>query len=269
MNLSVKRCGVVPLGLLLCSAWIASAQSANPAARHKHQLVWSDEFDYTGQPDPSKWEFETDTGGWGNGEAEHYSSELDNARVEDGHLVIEARRESGHTYMYSSARLHSRQSFLYGHLEVRAKVPTGLGTWPAIWMMPVQQTYGDGLWPDNGEIDLMEHVGRAPGVYLANFYTKNFNWMLHTGKSEYFFPLNHFEDDYHIFALDWDSEEIALSVDGLLINVFKNPHTDWQDWPFNKEFHVILNLALGGFGGDIDDSVFPQQFLIDYVRLYQ
>jgi beta-glucanase (GH16 family) len=259
------------LALLFFASTAASALSPRPAVYaakpHKWRLVWSDEFNYSGKPDPRKWQIDSDKNGWGDGELEHYSDSLENVRVENGHLVLQANLDG--PQKYSSGRIHMKApGFTYGRFEIRAKFPSGDGTWPAIWMMAPKVHYGSGVWPDNGEIDIAEHVGREPDQLLGNFYTKNFIWMNNTGISKVIdFPGT--ESEFHIYVLEWDKDQAEISVDGIVYNVFKNPHTTWEDWPFDQNLQLILNLALGSFGGDMDDSVLPQQLQIDYVRIFQ
>jgi beta-glucanase (GH16 family) len=233
-------------------------------------LTWADEFDYLGKPDPAKWTYQLGGDGWGNGELENYTDHLENAYVFDGRLVIEARKENYQGNAYTSARLNSvAPGWMYGHLEFRAKLPSGAGTWPCIWMLASQQTYGTAIWPDNGEIDIMEHVGRDPQTILGSFYSENYIWYLNNGKTA-FMSVPDAESDFHIYAMDWDETQISLSIDGVTYNSFPNPHTDWQDWPFDQKFGLIINLAIGGgFAGPVDDSIFPQRLVLDYVRIYQ
>ena len=256
------------LSLLIILLLLARAPHAFSASK-QWKLVWSDEFNYKGKPDPTKWDFETGGGGWGNDELENYTDRIENSRVQNGHLIIELRKEDFEAEHYTSARMRSKgPGWTYGKMVVRAKLPRGAGTWPAIWMMPHEATYGDQLWPDNGEMDIMEHVGRDPKQILGCFYTKNFNWTIDTGKTVYT-PVHRAESQFHVYSLEWTAEQVSLAVDGKTYNVFKNPHTNWADWPFDKNFFLIMNLALGGFGGDVDETIFPQKLLVDYVRVYQ
>jgi beta-glucanase (GH16 family) len=259
------------LGGVLFALFCLSTSLQNPvntaAAKPQNwRLVWSDEFNYSGRVDPTKWAIDTDDGTWSDSEDEHYTDDIRNVRVENGYLVLEAHKDG---QVYSSGRVHTLgPGFKYGRFEIRAKFPAGEGTWPAVWMMAIQQTYGNGLWPDNGEIDIGEHVGREPDQVLANLYTENFNWMNGNGLTKIIdYPGT--EQAFHVYACEWDADEIRLSVDGMIVNVFKNPHTNWKDWPFDQKFQVIFDFALGGFGGSEDDTIFPQQMLVDYVRIYQ
>lgn len=237
------------------------------------EQVWGDEFDGQGLPDGSKWTYETGGDGWGNQEQQFYTREdTDNARVENGTLIIEARKESVQGSAYTSARLNSRESWTYGRVEVRAKVPAGRGTWPAIWMLADNDTYGDQYWPDNGEIDIMEHVGYDEGVIHGTIHTKAFNHIEGTDKgSSRTIPTA--TSEFHTYALEWTPREIRVSVDGQTYFTFQNREQyGWQEWPFDQPFHLLLNVAVGGTWGGaegIDDSVFPERMVLDYVRVYK
>lgn len=237
------------------------------------EQVWGDEFDGQGLPDGSKWTYETGGDGWGNQEQQFYTREdTDNARVENGTLIIEARKESVQGSAYTSARLNSRESWTYGRVEVRAKVPAGRGTWPAIWMLADNDTYGDQYWPDNGEIDIMEHVGYDEGVIHGTIHTKAFNHIEGTDKgSSRTIPTA--TSEFHTYALEWTPREIRVSVDGQTYFTFQNREPyNWQEWPFDQPFHLLLNVAVGGTWGGaegIDDSVFPERMVLDYVRVYK
>jgi len=237
------------------------------------EQVWGDEFDGQGLPDGSKWTYETGGDGWGNQEQQFYTREdTDNARVEDGTLIIEARKESVQGSAYTSARLNSRESWTYGRVEVRAKVPSGRGTWPAVWMLADNDTYGDQYWPDNGEIDIMEHVGYDEGVIHGTIHTKAFNHIEGTDKgSSRTIPTA--TSEFHTYALEWTPGEIRVAVDGQTYFTFQNREQyGWQEWPFDQPFHLLLNVAVGGTWGGaegIDDSAFPERMVLDYVRVYK
>ena len=172
---------VIPILSIAFAAFFAvSARGETPATEFSApagwKLVWHDEFDQVGQPDPLRWSYDVGGNGWGNHELEFYTySRPENARVENGHLVIEARRESWQGAAYTSARLVTKNKgdWPEGRFEIRAKLPLGRGTWPAIWMLPTVWNLGDGKWPDNGEIDIMEHVGHNPGVVHASTHSRN------------------------------------------------------------------------------------------------
>jgi len=241
------------------------------AFSQNYQLVWSDEFDYTGLPNTDKWGYDVGGTGWGNGELQYYtSSRLENARVENGNLVIEAKLESYGGCSYTSARLVTRGKgdWLYGKIEVRAKLPSGKGSWPAIWMLPTDWEYGG--WPSSGEIDIMEHVGYDETTIYGTVHTSAYNHTLGTqvGSNT---QVADCETEFHVYAIEWDEYRIKFYVDDTRYLTFYNQNT-WETWPFDKRFHLILNIAVGGsWGGSqgVDNSIFPTSMLVDYVRVYQ
>jgi beta-glucanase (GH16 family) len=234
------------------------------------KLVWSDEFEQPGMPDTEKWSYEV--GRIRNQEKQYYTkAREENARVEDGCLVIESRKERYEGADYTSASLHTANtaSWTYGRIEVRAKIPTGRGMWPAIWMLGMN--IKDVGWPACGEIDIMENVGYDPHVIHANIHTKKYNHKLGTAKGAKIKFQNPF-DDFHIYAVEWTEEKIDFYFDDKKYFTYENEHKGNASWPFDKPHYLILNAAIGGsWGGKegIDDSIFPQQYLIDYVRVYK
>jgi beta-glucanase (GH16 family) len=235
--------------------------------------VWQDEFEYSGKPDPKKWSYDLGGDGWGNNELENYTDKPENARIENGNLIIEARNEKSGKQNYSSARLvtKGKGDFLYGKFEIRAKLPEGKGTWPAIWMLGTNETYGNKGWPDNGEIDIMEHVGFDQDNVHGNVHTKAFNHVIHTNKGDEIVVKNA-STAFHIYACEWTPEYVSMLVDGREYFRFrKETGFSWEQWPFDKPFHLLLNVAIGGnWGGQkgVDDSIFPQKMEVDYVRVY-
>ncbi|MFA5330362.1 MAG: glycoside hydrolase family 16 protein [Prolixibacteraceae bacterium] len=238
------------------------------------QLVWSDEFDYTGLPDSKKWSYDTDgnASGWGNKERQYYTStRLKNSEVKNGCLYIHALKEDYEGKKYTSARLATRKKgdWLYGKIEVRAKLPEGRGLWPAIWMMPTDAEYGH--WPASGEIDIMENVGYNPNVIVATAHTKSYNHVIGTQKGANLTVADCYSE-FHDYTLEWEAGEYRVYVDTTLVFTFKNEGKGYQVWPFDKPFYLLLNVAVGGnWGGQkgIDNSIFPQSMLVDYVRVYQ
>jgi beta-glucanase (GH16 family) len=272
---------------------------ANPSWK----LVWSDEFDGSGHPDPEKWSYEV--GFIRNQEPQFYTQErLKNARVEDGVLVIEAHREqyanplydedAEHEELrdglpreeyerisnatkpfaeYSSASLITRgkAEWQYGRFEIRAKLPSGRGIWPAIWMLGTSR--GRVPWPDCGELDIMEYVGYEPNTVHANVHCP--------ARVKKAAPLEHFKGmltvsepyaDFHRYGMVWDAERISFSFDDEVYLTYENPHTGDDAWPFDQPFYLLLNVGVGGgWGGrhGIDDDIFPQRMEIDYVRVYE
>jgi beta-glucanase (GH16 family) len=235
------------------------------------KLVWYDEFNGTGLPDPSKWTAEVGGGGWGNNELQYYTKDsLSNARQENGNLVITLKKQSMGSNNYTSARLITRDkaTWTYGRFEIRAKLPKGLGTWPAIWMLSANSPL---VWPDDGEIDIMEHVGYDPGVVHATVHTKSYNHVLGTQKGATT-TVNDFSDNFHVYKLEWSNNKMTFYVDDTSYFVFADNGSGYAAWPFYRPFFMILNIAYGGnWGGlqGVDDSKLPQQMLVDYVRVYQ
>ncbi len=235
-------------------------------------LDWSDEFSYTGLPNNLKWGYDVGGGGWGNNELQYYTeNRLENARVENGKLVIEARKESYGGSSYTSARLVTKQKgdWLYGRIEAYAKLPSGRGTWPAIWMLPTDWVYGG--WPNSGEIDIMEYVGYDPGVVHGSIHTEVYNHILGTQKTATI-NVADAETAYHLYALEWTSDRIDIFVDGNKYFSFFNQHIDYKTWPFDRRFHLLLNIAVGGnWGGamGVDPDIWPQKMYVDYVRVYK
>ena len=238
-----------------------------------YNLVWNDEFNYTGSPDSSKWDYDIGGNGWGNNELQYYTSDSVNARVEEGNLVLEAHYYEGLSIEYTSTRLVSRNKgdWTYGRFEIKAKLPFGRGTWPAIWMLATNWTYGNGGWPDNGEIDIMEHVGYDPGNVHASTHTHTYNWRNGNNKTAVT-KVSDFSSAFHLYAMEWTPEKIDIYVDDKKYFTYENDGTGWESWPFDKNFHLILNIAVGGdWGGaqGIDKSIFPQRMEVDYVRVYK
>lgn len=237
-------------------------------------LIWADEFNYEGAPDTKKWTLLEGGHGWGNEEKQFYTQASQNAYVSNGTLRITARKEDFKGSEYTSARLvtKGKADFTYGRFEVRAKLPSGRGTWPAIWMLASQSDYGSQFWPDNGEIDIMEHVGFDPHVVHGNIHTKAFNHSIKTNLGNRV-TVPKTDEDFHVYACTWTPTQITIEVDGKPYFTFdKKPEFSWQEWPFDKPFHILLNIAVGGtWGGQqgIDDMIFPQEMVVDYVRVYQ
>ena len=236
------------------------------------KLVWSDEFNYLGLPDNTKWSYDTGGHGWGNNELQYYTlARSENARVEDGHLIIEARKETHEGQRFTSARLVSKNKgdWKYGRIEVKAKLPKGKGIWPAIWMLPTKWAYGG--WPKSGEIDIMENVGYLPDSVFGSVHTGAFNHAIGTNKTGSV-ARKDLGDAFHVYAIEWTADEIRFYIDDEQYHKFENNKSSTDAWPFDQEFHLLLNMAVGGnWGGKygVDENIFPQQLEIDYVRVYQ
>ena len=271
--LAAALCGLCALTMpVACRAPVAAsplpAQSAMTPAPSGGTLVWSDEFDGNGLPDPSRWDYEA--GFIRNKEQQYYTrSRAENARAENGVLVIEARKESHEGAQYTSASLTSRANWTYARIEVRAKLPKGRGTWPAIWTLG--RNIRDVGWPACGEIDIMEHVGFDPGRVHANVHTRAYNHVQGTNKGNAV-TVPGADDGFHVYEALWTPQQISMSVDGQRYFTFERESGGAAVWPFDEPQYLILNLAIGGTWGGrqgIDESAFPARFLIDYVRVYR
>jgi beta-glucanase (GH16 family) len=231
-------------------------------------LVWQDEFDADGLPDPERWGYEV--GFVRNKESQYYTrARAENARVEDGVLIIEARRERFEGADYTSASLTSRASWTYGRIDVRARLPKGRGTWPAIWTLGTNIT--EVGWPACGEIDIMEHVGFDAGRVHANVHTRAYNHVKGTNKGNSIL-VDAPDGEFHLYSAEWTPGRITMSVDGERYFTFAKEQGGPDVWPFDGPQYLILNLAIGGgWGGQkgIDDAIFPARYLIDYVRVYR
>lgn len=239
---------------------------------NEYSLVWSDEFNYSGLPDATKWSYNVGGSGWGNDEAQYYTNaRKENSEVKNGYLYITAIKEDFENKKYTSARLvtKGKGDWKYGRVEVRAKLPAGTGTWPAIWMLPSDNDYGG--WPKSGEIDIMESLGYIPYFIASTVQTEAYSHVNGTQKTS----ITSVPDCYttfHNYILEWDDQELRFFVDSEQNATFSNDGGGVSSWPFDKRFHLILNVAIGGtFGGvmGIDDSILPQAMVVDYVRIYQ
>lgn len=231
---------------------------------------WREEFNYNGLPDTTKWSYETGGGGFGNNELEYYTAG-ENAIVKNGVLSIHVKKEKIDEMNYSSARMvtKGKAAFLYGRFEIKAKLPAGRGLWPAIWMMPVKETYGG--WPSSGEIDIMEQVGFAPDTIHISTHTREQNWMKENGNTSRTF-IKTATSEFHIYRIDWSPQGIDGYIDGKKVFQHINNKKGLGYWPFDKSFFLILNVAVGGnWGGKhgVDDSIFPARMDVDYIRIYK
>lgn len=225
-------------------------------------LVWSDEFDSPGAPDPAKWGYDLGAGGWGNAELQYYTNRLDNAEVSNGTLKITAKRESYSGSAFTSARLLTRNkfSFQYGRVDVRAKLPVGAGTWPAAWMLG--SNFGTVGWPACGEIDIMEHKGNDPNkIYGTVHYPGNSGGSAIGGTT----ISTNVSSTFHIYSVEWTDQSIKFMIDEVVFFTFANN----GNLPFNQPFFLLLNVAMGGtFGGAVDPQFTSSFMEVDYVRVY-
>jgi licheninase len=270
------------MSLFLLLTQIVSLGATNygvdaPMDAPKGKPAFADEFDGV-TIDAARWRYDTSRNaeGWYNNEKQYYAKDRpENARIEGGSLIIEARRETlskarfpdwGGQH-YSSAKLVTRQSYGFGFYEVRAKLPCGRGTWPAIWMLPKT-----GKWPDKGEIDIMEMVGWDPNVVHATLHSGAFNHAKGTQRGAQT-RIATACTDYHRYQLEWRPDAITIGVDGRAVMRVRNDQPGGKAaWPFGRPYELILNLAVGGdWGGKqgIDDAALPQRMAVDYVRYWR
>ena len=248
-----------------------------PSVGPEWMLIWADEFDLPdgSQLDPEYWNYSIGTGnsGWGNNEWQFYTDRIENAFIEDGKLVIQAIEEQHMSAKYSSARVNTmaKADFTYGRFEARANLPNTPGIWPAIWMMPTFSQYGD--WPVSGEIDIMEMIGRDPALVHGTIHYGNPKG---DQTDSYFLPtLETFDQDFHVFAIEWEPGEFRWYVDGEMYHKTTHWYTSYPDAPegapFDQPFYWIFNVAVGGNwpGSPDENSEFPQRMTVDYVRVYQ
>ena len=274
----VKNLVIVCIGLLAIGTARASETNDVKPGQVKGspfwKLDWSDEFDKDGKPDQSKWEYVIGGDGFGNGEEQFYTDRLENARVENGKLMIQGRKEDYENQHYTSARLVSKQSWVYGRFEFRAKLPRGKGTWPAIWMLPDKQVYGPQYWPDNGEIDILESVGRDQNRNYASAHTNFYNFFDGHEQHTTTISVPSGDEQFHTYALEWSPTNLSFFIDGeKFMNVDRDSDADWRKWPFDQPFHFVMNMAIGGGfgrgGEDIEDSAFPTALQVENIRVYK
>lgn len=271
--------------LLLASPtliWAASTNTTTSAAAAGWCILWEDDFSKEEDTlDPSIWEYETGNGcqygndlcGWGNQELQWYTDgKGNNTKVSNGTLAITVYENEALRYTSARLRTKGKKDWKFGKVEVRAKCPRGRGVWPAIWMLPTNATFG--LWPRSGEIDIMELQGQEPGTV---FMTAHFGeaWNNKSQKGErYTLPGENDEDfsqEFHVFGIEWQRDAIEWFIDGESVHSFTAPESKPFQYPFNEEFHLLINVAVGGnFAGAPDNTTeFPQTLEVDYVRVYQ
>lgn len=237
------------------------------AQQAKRKLVWQEEFD--GKTlDGKVWNFEMGNGcpnncGWGNNEKQLYTDK--NHELKDGKLIITINKVDDH---YTSTRITTagKKEFKYGRMEARAKLPVGKGIWPAFWMLG--SNIGKVGWPKSGEIDILEYVGRDLHQVYTTLHTEDSHGNSKNSKKT---EIKDIENGFHVYAIEWNKDKIEFFVDDLSVYTFQPELKNEAIWPFDQPFFFIINTAVGGnFGGpDIDNSIFPQQYVVDYVRVYQ
>jgi beta-glucanase (GH16 family) len=270
-------------GLLVCLISLLTGcfvyRDPQPRLHPGWKLIWSDEFSTPdgSTPDLKKWTYDLGGKGWGNHELESYTNRPENARIEKGNLVITAQKETytaadGITRDYTSARLKTQGLFTqtYGRIEARIKIPEGQGMWPAFWMLGEDiPTVG---WPKCGEIDIMENIGKEPGTVHGSMHGPNTAGPTSDLTAAFRLPAGqNFANDFHIYAVEWEPDTVRFYVDSNLYATFNS--SQWPaggTWVFDHPFFIILNVAVGGSwpGSPDTTTVFPQQMLVDYVRVY-
>lgn len=270
----MKQINLIQLGALL----LVLLGSPLVAQEDCRVLIWSDEFEVSGAPDPQTWTFDLGTGdgGWGNRETQVYRDGSENVRVENGNLVINAIKNNAGQWTSARVKSQGRQNFQYGRIEFRAQLPAGSGTWPALWLLG--ENFSQVGWPRCGEIDVMEHVGKDPGKIHGSLHSpSSFGNTQNTGTTN----LPTFSSEFHVYSVDWTPQSITFQVDGTAYYVYApNPKND-DNWPFDQPFFLIMNIAMGGnFGSDpqyetggsrngVDPNLNFAEMLVDYVRVYQ
>ena len=280
LDISIYLC--LTLLFISCSNNNDQPQDDDPQGPEGYELVWSDEFDGSGAIDGQKWFHQTQLpngSSWYNGEVQHYTDRIENSYLADGHLHIVAKKESftdqGQTKNYTSARLNSKYAFTYGRVEVKAKLPKGNGTWPAIWTLGQSitepgaywtSTHGTTGWPACGEIDIMEHWGFDQDVIQAALHTPSSH-----GDTQNKGSINgtNVSDTFHVYTMEWTAEKIEFYYDDELYYTYQPSGKNADNWPYNAPQYLLLNIAMGGIGGQIDAGFTSSDMVIDYVRVYQ
>ncbi|MGL1936068.1 MAG: glycoside hydrolase family 16 protein [Fibrobacterales bacterium] len=252
------------------SSPMSSSQDHSDPTIKGWKLKWNDEFNGTGAVDPNKWSYETMEPGANNNELQKYTTREKNSYQDDGFLNIVGREDWWQSYQYTSARIksHGHFEFTYGRVDVRAKIPSGSGSWPAIWMLGTNIFSGAG-WPGCGEIDIMEYVGTHPGVIHGTVHAPNYSGATaQQGTIEE----STVESDFHIYSVQWYADRIEFYFDHEHYFTARPQGGDQYNasaWPYTGPQFILLNLAIGGWGGAPDAAAFPMQFLVDYVRVYK
>jgi beta-glucanase (GH16 family) len=278
---SVNPAALVPilLAVVLFTLSCGGGATLQPPPPASYKLSWSDEFNGAdgSSPDSAKWTYDTGGNGWGNNELEYYTNRTQNAQIKGGNLVITAQKETytgsdGVTRNYTSARLKTQNLFsqAYGRFEARIKIPAGQGMWPAFWMLG--KDIGAVGWPKCGEIDIMENIGKEPGIVHGSLHGPSTSGRTSDASAPFSLPAGqNFAADFHLYAVEWEPGTVRFYVDSNLYATFTQ--SQWPaggTWAFDHPFFIILNVAVGGDwpGAPDNSTIFPQQMLVDYVRVY-
>jgi len=262
--------------------FLATANVVSSDADKQRELVWAEEFDYEGLPSDEHWVYDEGNGcpnlcGWGNRELQHYTvKNPDNARVADGKLIIEAHKHEDGRWTSARLKTQGKRHFTYGIIQFRAKLPIGSGTWPALWLLGANVS--EMGWPACGEIDVLEHVGRNPGVVQSAIHTPSSHA---DTKNKGATVATNFDDEWHIYELRWTKKKLAFYLDGKKYYTYKPKERNAETWPFDDEFFIIMNIAIGGsLGSDpqyetdglkngVDPELTSARMEVDYVRVYR
>tara|TARA_R110002096_G_C14660630_1_gene727745 strand:+ start:9654 stop:10499 length:846 start_codon:yes stop_codon:yes gene_type:complete len=256
----------------LCLATLSCSTDEKQTVARFTELVMADEFDTDGAPNPAIWNYNIGTGenGWGNNELQYYTNRSENVTVQNGVLIITAEEENFNGASYTSARLLTKGKFeqQYGRWEARIRLPYGQGIWPAFWLLGDDKN-GTEIWPQIGEIDIMEYVGDDPTRVFGTVHGPGYSGGESISKS-YELENDRFDAGFHIFGIEWGPGYINFYIDDVLYNQI-TPEDVPGEWVFDDSFYIILNMAVGGTlpGSPNDETVFPQTMLVDYVRVYK
>lgn len=289
-KIKVKALQLIPLLLIVFIVISSCATDDEQVVAEFTEIVWQDEFDVEGAPNSVFWDYELGDGsdtqagaGWGNNELQYYTKRPENVTIQNGILVLSARKEQFNGYNYTSARLLTKGKFeqAYGRFEARIRVPDGSGLWPAFWLLGAD--CDEVGWPQCGEIDIMEYRQQEPTQVSGSVHGPGYSGLTtpqgHITKS-YDLGNDRFDKGFHVFGIEWGPEHINYYVDDVLYNQITpedleitpdDGSGDLGEWVFNKPFYIIINLAVGGNypGAPNDDENFPKNMLIDYVRVYK
>lgn len=269
-----KKNRIIGISLLIVTSFfvvISCSTDEKQTVTTKNRLVFQDEFDTNGAPNSSNWSYNIGTGsnGWGNNELQYYTDRPENIVVENGMLKITAIKEDYFGSGYTSARIFSKGKVeqKYGRVEARIKLPWGKGIWPAFWMLGANSDTA--IWPECGEIDIIEYLGSNPTTVFGTVHGPGYSGAESISKS-YTLSNDRFDNDFHIFGIEWGENYINYYVDNVLYNQITPEDVPGQ-WVFNESFYIVLNMAVGGNlpGSPNDQTSFPQEMLIDYVRIYE
>ena len=270
MNLNIKSI----LSLALVFVMFSCSENSKQTVVTKTNLVMSEEFNVDGAPDSNLWSYDIGLGPnpynpWGNYEEQYYTDRPQNIKVENGVLKITARREQYMGSSYTSARIISKGKYeeKYGRIEARIKLPRGKGLWPAFWMLGANSDTV--IWPQCGEIDIMEYLGNSPTKIFGTVHGPGYSAGESISKN-FFLSNSRFDTDFHIFGIEWDENRVNFYVDDMLYHSV-TPEDVPGEWVFNQSFYMILNVAVGGYlpGSPNGETPFPQEMLVDYIRVYE